>query len=168
MDNKTMMGLVTPGDQKVAVPIRDWGAMKRGLWRSRTSWEKTIRAAFAILGRCKHAEGCPGKEHEFEPCLEECPDREQRMDALVILNAAREFAPLDARRLANEPYYAPSRERYSDVLTELSAVQAELEAMHAAGFKIEPPPNEVQTLPSPAPPQIPKDLFNEETEEKSE
>ena len=51
------------------------------------------------------------------------------MSALVILNAARQFAPVDARQLAKAPYYAPSREQFSEVLGELGAAQAELKAL---------------------------------------
>jgi len=73
-----------------------------------------------------------------------CPDRETRASALVILGAARMFAPIDARQLAREPYFAPSREFFSEVMSELAAAQAELEtiyeALRTAGIPVPTPP----------------------------
>lgn len=186
MDPRKMMGFDNPGDQKVPVTVRDWSAMKLALWKSKDALEIAKREATAILDGCMHAEGCPGSEDETQPCLsdlyeksprggdetelqyearpgvrvqEGCPDREFRMSALVIINAARMFAPVNARRLANEPYFAPSREKFSEVLAELSVAQVELEmlrtALRDAGMPI-PSPNAELTalLTERAPPQF--------------
>lgn len=150
---KKMMGLLTPGDEKVQVPQRDWNALKLAAWRSRTGWVIAVRQAIEIVQRCKHAHGCPGETVETEPCLPACPDREQRMSALVVLNAARQFAPVNARQLVNEPYYAPSRERYSEVLAELAACQAELEVL---GMRADAPPNATLPKLQPEPLKIPE------------
>ena len=151
MDNQKMMGLKTPGDQKVSVPVRDWNAMKLALWRSRTGWEITARSALEALGRCKHLEGCPGVGDDDEPCLAGCEDRETRMSLLVILGAARMFAPFDARRPAAESFLAPSREYFSEVMGELSAGQIENDALRAAltaaGIEIPAPAPDVKPLP---------------------
>jgi len=174
-----MMGAKIPGDQKVAIPARDWSAMKLALWRSRAGWEIAVHEATEILARCRHVDGCPSLEDETAPCpgpkltfTEEggssvqvlgpvCPDRELRMSALVILNAARQLAPVIARRPAEAPYYAPSREYFSEVLAELTAKQIENEALRAAlrAAGIEPPappPNAEQILPQRAPAPIPQ------------
>jgi hypothetical protein len=124
-----LMGLANPGDEKVNVPARHWHGMKRALWRSRVAWEIAQKEATDMLTRCSHTEGCEGAGDETVACLPDCPDRELRMSALVILNAARQFAPLDARKMSGEPYYAPSREHFSEVIAELSACQAELEVL---------------------------------------
>jgi hypothetical protein len=128
-----MVGLVIPGDEKVPVPVRDWDGMRRQLWRSKASWEIAQKEATNLLAQCAHMEGCAGKTIETAPCLVDCPDRELRMSALVILNAARQFAPIDARRLAEGPYYAPSREHFSEVLAELAVCQVSLEAIDPDG-----------------------------------
>jgi hypothetical protein len=131
MDSGKMMGIAIPGDQKVSVPVRDWEGMKRGLWRSKVGWEIAMREATGVLARCAHMEGCAGKASDTDPCLQDCPDRELRMSALVILNAARQFAPIDARRAVEGPYFAPTRERFSEVMAELAACQTELEMLKA-------------------------------------
>lgn len=153
-----MMGFENPGDQKIPVAFRDWNAMKLALWKSKTAWEIAKREATAILSQCVHAEGCPAGQNEKQVCLsdryekapqepgesdnaylaragvrvqEGCPDRELRMSALVILNTARMFASVDARRPADGPYFAPSREYFSEVFSELGAAQVELELLRA-------------------------------------
>jgi hypothetical protein len=131
-DSRKMMGFVSPGDSRVSITVRDWSALKLALWRSQEAWRIAARAAAEIVVRCAHVDDCPGKELESEQCLPNCPDREQRMSALVILGAARMFAPVDARRPASEPYFAPTREYFSERLAELAAAQAELEAWHTA------------------------------------
>lgn len=171
------MGFENPGDQKIPVTFRDWGAMKLALWRSKTAWEIAKREATAILNRCAHTEGCPAFQDETQPCLsdryekspqelsesdgeylvrpgvrvqEGCPDRELRMSALVVLNAARMFAPVDVRRPADGPYFAPSREYFSEVLADLSASQVELEllrtALREAGVPLPSPSPELSAL----------------------
>ena len=127
-----LMGLVTPGDQKVMVHARHWDAQKRALWRSKYAWDIAMKEATNLLGRCAHMTGCEGTTVETAPCLLDCPDRELRLAALVILNAARQFAPIDARAAANAPYYVPSREHFSEVLAELGACQAELIALRGS------------------------------------
>jgi hypothetical protein len=138
---REMMGLEIPGDQKVPVPVRDWNAMKLALWRSKVAWEIAMRAAVEIIARCQHEKDCHGEWSEIAPCFAGCPDREQRMSALVILNAGRQFAPVDARKPADAPYFAPSREYFSDVLATLATTQAELEALRVQlGSNVTPPP----------------------------
>lgn len=161
MDQRKMMGFDSPGDQKVPIRVGDWHAMKLALWRSKVAWGIVARAATSIVEGCRHADGCGGRDDETEPCTSDlyeavaplvaapqmagppvvaspvmlrqgCPDRELRMSALVILNAARQFAPIDARAPANAPYYAPSREYFSDVLADLAAAQLSLSALQTA------------------------------------
>lgn len=174
---RTMMGFATPGDSRVSITVRDWSALKLALWRSKTGWETVVRAALEIVDRCRHVDGCPGKDSELEPCVADryesaepdlpatlkesgCPDREQRMSALVVLGAARMFAPIDARRLSNEPHTAPSREYYSEILASFAAAMAELEALrekYEAG--VSPPKNEGLALPTRTPEKIPQHLL---------
>ena len=134
MDQAKLQGIVAPDDHKVAVPIRHWEGMKRRLWRSKVSWDIALKEASNLLERCSHMEGCAGKTDETAPCLIDCPDRELRMSALVILNAARQFAPLDAIR-AEGPYFAPSRERFSELISELGAIQVEVAMLDPDGSK---------------------------------
>jgi hypothetical protein len=153
-----MLGLDAPGDQKVSVPVRNWTALRLALWRSKVGWGIVERSAIEVLSRCLHTENCPGAGVETEPCLPSCPDRELRMDALVILSAARTCSPVSARQPANEPYFAPSREYFSEVITELETTKLELEAMHEALRRAgvatpAPPPNE-SPVPARAPAQL--------------
>ena len=136
-----MMGLETEADKKVSLPVRFWDAMKLALWRSKVGWDAVRPQAKSILDRCRHAPGCPGEKSETDACLPDCPDRETRLSALVILTAGRQFAPVDARRLADAPYFAPTREWFSDVIAALVAAQAELEVLHAQGYAETPVPN---------------------------
>lgn len=167
-----VMGFTNPGDQKVTIPVRNWNATKLALWRSKVAWGIAMRQAQEILDRCQHSGGCPGLHDETEPCLADryepdeegkprqvqigCRDRETRMSALVILNAGRTLAPVDAVKLANEPYLAPSREFYSEVIASFAALQAELDAVYEAikkaGITVEvtPPPQL-----SPSTPRLP-------------
>lgn len=145
---RKMMGFETSADVQVKISMRDWDALRRALWRSSVGWEITMRAASEIIQRCQHIEDCPGASSETEPCLgglgsdvEPCPDRETRMDALVILNAARMHAPVNAARAADQPFIAPSREYYSEILASFVVAQAQLEALRAAGVTIPEPPS---------------------------
>lgn len=146
MDPKKLMGFETEADKKVALRSGDFYAMKLALWRSKVSWEIAVREAKSILDQCSHNEGCPAKTDEAGVCLSDvyenqqlvsvgCPDREKRLSSLVILNAARRFAPLDAKKLADAPYFAPSREHFSAVLGELAATQAELAELRGVTTK---------------------------------
>jgi hypothetical protein len=126
---RAMMGLEHPSDGSVAVPIRNWEGMKLALWRSKVAWEIAAKAAIGLVQGCRHTPECLGEKDELEVCLPTCPDREARLSALVILTAARQFTTIDARRPAEAPYFAPSREFFSEVLAELAASQAELEAL---------------------------------------
>ena len=132
MNDDKLMGLVTPGDHKVLVAVRHWDAQKRALWRSKYAWDIALKEATNLLGRCAHMTGCEAKTVETASCLPDCPDRELRLAALVILSAARQFAPINAKQLANTPYYTPSREHFSEVVAELGACQAELEALRGS------------------------------------
>jgi hypothetical protein len=131
MDPQKLMGFVTPGDKKVPVSVRDWDAMKRALWHSKNSWDIVLRESTGLLARCAHMEGCPGKEDETAPCLPDCPDREMRLSMLVILTTARQFESVNAHRPADAPYFAPSREHFSEVLAELAACQVEIETLRS-------------------------------------
>lgn len=150
---RRMMGLDAPSDQKVAIRIRDWNALKLAVWRSRVGWEIVAREATEIVRRCLHAPGCLGATDDSAPCLNDCADREQRMSALVVLNATRLLAPFDASQPATEPYMAPSRELYAEIIAELAATQIELDAYRAKvgrdTERVQPPPNEHPTLPPP-------------------
>jgi hypothetical protein len=145
-----MLGFDNPGDQKVPVSVRDWNAQKLALWRSKIGLQSAAQRAKAIIERCRHVEGCPGKVFEHEPCFGDCPDRENRMDALVILNNFRTYAPANARNIASQPFFAPTRELYSELIAELLSTQAELEALKSISVQVvEPPPNEEPaTLPA--------------------
>jgi hypothetical protein len=149
---REMMGLEIPGDRRVPISVRDWNAMRLALWRSSVGWGIVMRQAVSILDDCLHDPSCPGADSETELCLPNCEDREKRMSALVILNAARQFAPVDARRAADDQYFAPSREYFSEVLSSLAAAQAEneilREALRRAGIEAPtPPPNETPAVP---------------------
>lgn len=144
-----MMGFESPADQKVAVRVGDWSAMKQASWRSRLGWDIAARQAEEILSRCAHSDGCLGADQDTEPCLPSCPDREMRMSALVILTAAKQCAPT-AHKPADEAYFAPSREYFSEVMAELAAAQVELEALRSLlkEHGVEPPsPQVVLSLP---------------------
>lgn len=152
MNQAEMMGFKLPDDQRVPVLVRDWNALKLALWRSKTALDIAMREAEGIVARCAHMEGCAGKEVETESCLRDCPDRELRMSALVILSAARQLTPAIARKPANAPYYAPSREYFSEVLAKLAATEVELETLRAG----QAPSGTDPTLPPspPPPPQL--------------
>lgn len=139
MDNAQLRGDKTPGDQRFPVALRDWNGLKLALWRSSELSRIVVREARLVLDTCRHTEGCPGHEAEQEPCDPRCPDRETRMSALVILNAARQLAPENARKPAEERYFAPSREYFSEVIAALSAAQVEnkilRDALHDAGLE---------------------------------
>jgi len=140
MDPKKQMGFETEADKKVQMRAGDLSGLKRALWVSKEAWEIVEREAESILGRCQHLDGCPAATDETAQCLGGgifgsdvvgCPDRELRLSALVILNAARQFESVDARRPAESPYFAPSREYFSKVLAELGAVQIENDELRA-------------------------------------
>jgi hypothetical protein len=163
MNPQKMMGYEIPGDQKASIPIRDWNAMKLALWRSRVAWDIAVVQAHEILDRCRHTESCPGAIDESQPCVsdryaaqengtqvlveEGCVDREVRMSALVIMNAGRQFAPQIAHKPADAPYFAPSREYFSEVLASLVAAEAELEVLRAKFGEQCPPPHPLLTTP---------------------
>ena len=177
MKSAQMMGFESPGDKKIAVSVRDWNAMKLAMWRNRVGWESAQNQAIEILERCEHVEHCPGLTSDTEPCVADkyetvdgdvqlvskgCRDRELRMSALVILNNARQYAPIDARKLNDSTYFAPSREYFSEVLSSLGAAQIENEVLRellrAAGVAVpEPPPNpgDHPALPAQPPVQLP-------------
>jgi len=138
MDHNRMMGVVSESDRRYSVSVRDWDAMKRALWRSKVAWDIAQREAEALVKRAAHMEGCAGKDDETASCLADCPDRELRLSALVILNAARQLTQAGVSRPADAPFFAPSRELYSEILGELAACHAELEALR--GAKVTEPP----------------------------
>lgn len=157
-----MLGLDDPGDKKIGVRVREWNALKLAVWRCKFGLGAIEQAAINIIERCKHSEECPGAEDATEPCLQSCPDRELRMDALVMLNSARTYSPADARKPAEGVYFSPSREYFSEVFAELAATQIEnvalREALRRAGVEPPSPPNEELTpkrlVPTPALPQL--------------
>lgn len=131
-------------DDAVPVKVRVWNGAKLALWKSKTGWEIARKQAAEILARCRHVDGCPGRQQESEPCSSDCPDRETRMSALVILSAARAHEPVSVSRLADQPYMMPSREFVSSLVAELCACQAELEVLRGT----------VVTVPPAEPPQL--------------
>jgi hypothetical protein len=131
-------------EPQTKIDNRVWFGTKLALWRSKVGWEIAVKQATEILARCRHADGCAGDKDEQAPCQADCPDREVRMSALVVLNAGRQFAPLNASKLAQQPYVMPSREYFSAVIAELAAAQAELEVLRGT----------VVTMPAPNPPQL--------------
>jgi len=161
MDPKKMLGFETEADKRVPIRAGDFLAMKLALWRSRVSWEIVMQRAQEILDTCEHLDGCPGASDDAKACIPDvhdakcpsiadpsadclpeckhgCRDREIRLSALVMLAAARQFAPLDAKKLADAPYFAPSREHYAAVLGELAQAQAELAAIRGAAVTVPP------------------------------
>lgn len=149
MNDRKVLGETSPLDQRVAVSVRDWEAMKRAIWRSKMALAIAEREAREILGRCAHDEQCPGRSDDLAPCLQLCSDREQRMSALVIANAAQQLAPVDARKPAEGSYFAPSREYYSDVLAELGAAQALIAALSERGVQFPTLPDAPPTVVAP-------------------
>jgi hypothetical protein len=142
--NQQKMAGLAP-ELRTTVDNRVWFGAKLALWRSKYAWDIAVRQATEIVSRCRHEDDCDGANDETVPCLATCPDREIRMSALVVLNAARQFAPPIASKLANQPYLAPSREYFSDVVGELAACQAELEVLRGTVVTA-PPENEPPKL----------------------
>jgi hypothetical protein len=138
MDKSQQHMLGLDPEPQVKVGARVWFGQKLALWRSKVGWDIAVKQAAEIVLRCRHAGGCPGAKDEHAPCVAECPDREIRMSALVVLNAARQFAPPIASKLANQPYVAPTREYFSEVVADLAACQAELAALR--GTVVTAPP----------------------------
>lgn len=136
------LGLETDGDKRVTISVRHWEALRLALWRSKVAWEAVLPQARLILEQCGHAAGCPGITSESEPCGPDCPDRERRLSALVILAAAKPFQLVDARGPSEGRFIAPSRERYSEVMAALAVAQAELDALHTQGHTVTPPPQD--------------------------
>jgi hypothetical protein len=139
-----MMGL--DPEPRTMISSRVWFGQKLALWKSKVAWEITVKQAAEIVARCSHMTGCPAESTETEPCLQDCPDREIRMSALVILNAARQFAPPNASKIAGQAYSAPSRETFSGIVAELGACQVELETLR--GTVVTMPPPELQEKPA--------------------
>jgi hypothetical protein len=137
MDHNRMMGHAA--DKRIQVDTRVWFGQKLALWRSKVGWEIAVKQAAEITARCKHAPECAGADDETEPCSDSCPDREVRMSALVILNAARQFTPPMASKLAEQPYAMASREYVSALIAELAACQAELETLRGTVVTMPPP-----------------------------
>ena len=133
-----LMGLEVPGDERVMVTAREWNAMKLALWRSHVAWEIVQKQATEIVASAKHVIGCAGSTSNTEPCAQGCPDRETRMSALVILGAARQSAPAIVHKPADAPYFAPSREYFSEVTAALAVAEAELAVLR--GKERTPPP----------------------------
>ncbi len=138
------LGIETDGDRRVAISVRHWDALRLALWRSKVAWEAVLPQARLILEQCGHAAGCPGITSESETCGPDCPDRERRLSALVILAAAKPFQQIDVRGPESR-FIAPSRERYSEVMAALAVAQAELDAFRAQGLTVTPPPQDVPT-----------------------
>lgn len=145
MDKQQQHMLGRDPEPRTTIDNRVWFGAKLALWRSKVGWEIAVKQAAEIVARCSHMTGCPAESVETEPCLADCPDREIRMSALVVLNAARDFAPPNASKLANQPYMAPSREYFSAAVADLAACQAELEALRGTVVTM-PPPNEPPQL----------------------
>jgi hypothetical protein len=134
-------------DTKVTIDSRHWDALKRTVWRMQTSWRFVERAASEILARCRHADGCPGTLDTTAPCLRECPDRETRMDALVICSNASGFIVNAVGQLPATSYTPPTREHYDLIVAaavtaeeELDALKLKNESSHAEPPDTEYPP----------------------------
>jgi len=136
-----MMGMAP--EPRTLVDNRVWFGQKLALWRSKVAWDIAVKQAAEIVIRCSHMKGCPAETVETEPCLADCPDREIRMSALVILNAARDFAPSNAAKITSQSYLAPSREYFSAIVAELAACQAELATLRGTVVTM-PPTSEPQ------------------------
>lgn len=116
-------------ETKVTIDSRHWDALKRTVWRMQTSWRFVEGAAAAILSRCRHAEGCPGALNMTEPCLRECPDRETRMDALVICSNASGFALTPVGQSHATSYTPPTREHYDLIVAAAVTAEEELDVL---------------------------------------
>jgi hypothetical protein len=132
-----MLGL--DPEPRTLVDNRVWFGQKLALWKSKVGWEIATKQAAEIVARCAHMTGCPAEKVETELCLRDCPDREIRMSALVVLNAARQFAPPVASKISGQLYTMPSREYFSAVVAELAACQAELETLRGTAMTMPPP-----------------------------
>jgi len=124
-------------EPRTTVDNRVWFGQKLALWKSKVALEIAGKQAAEILARCAHMTGCPAESVETESCLPDCPDREIRMSALVILSAAHQLAPPVASKLA-QPYTAPSRETFSAIVADLAACQAVLETLRGAAVTMPP------------------------------
>jgi hypothetical protein len=147
-DQRQMLAI--PSERKVQVDVRVWFGAKLAIWRCKVAADIIVKRAAEIVARCRHAEGCHGAAEEFEPCLPGCLDRETRMDALVVLNAARQSAPVSASKLADQPYMPPSREYFSAIVAELAACQAELEVLRGSVVTAPPETDPPQIQEKPA------------------
>jgi hypothetical protein len=129
-------------EPRVPVDVRVWSGQKLALWKSKVGWDIAAKQAAEITARCRHAPECPAPADPNEPCLSECPDHEIWLSALVVLNAARAFAPPVASKIAEQPYAMPSREYVASLVAELGACQAELEVLR--GTVVTMPPDSPQ------------------------
>ncbi len=143
MNDQHMLG--RDPEPRTLVDNRVWFGQKLALWRSKVAWDIAVRQASEIVARCSHMTGCAAESVETEPCLPDCPDREIRMSALVVLNAARQFAPVSAKKMMGQSYIPPSREYFSDIVSELAACQAELEVLRGTVVTV-PPQNDPPQL----------------------
>lgn len=143
MTQQRMLG--NEPEPRTLVDNRVWFGTRLMLWRSQVAWDIAVKQATEIVARCRHVTGCPAESIETDPCLSDCPDREIRLSALVVLNAARQFAPINASKVTQQSYTAPSREYFSAIVADLAACQAELEVLRGTVITM-PPPNEPPTL----------------------
>jgi hypothetical protein len=141
-DQAQLSGLLP--EKQVKIDTRVWFGVKLALWRSKIALDIAVKQAAEIVARCRHTDGCEGAASEEEPCLDACPDREIRMSALVVLNAGRQHAPVNASKLAQQPYMPPSREYFSAVVADLAACQAELAVLR--GTVVTMPPTDSPQL----------------------
>lgn len=141
MNRREMLGYETQDDKRVPVTVRDWQAMRRAIWRSAKGWEIVANTAQEIIDACDHVDECPGLEDDTAECLRDryeagvkvadgCRDRELRASASVILAAALTHAPRDVHKPTDE-YFAPSREYFSEILSQLHVYQLEIEDLRA-------------------------------------
>ncbi len=138
-----MLGL--DPELQTKVDNRVWFAQRLALWRSKVAWDIAVKQASEIVQRCRHEHGCDGAKDDGAPCLAECPDREIRMSALVVLGAGLQFAPVSAAKVLAQPFSAPGREYFTSIVAELAACQAELEILRGTVVAV-PAPNEAPTL----------------------
>jgi hypothetical protein len=136
-----MLGFQPEG--KVTIDVRHWDALRRIVWRMKTSWGFVENECNAIIATCRHVDGCRGAVDSTETCHPQCPDRQTRLSALVILANAREFARADVHK-PGANYIPPTREYFDALVSDLATAEYTLEEVRRkVADAVEP------TLPAP-------------------
>ncbi len=135
-------------DAKVTIDARHWEALRRIVWRMKVAWGFVEQECLALVATCRHVDGCRGAVESTEPCRAECPDRQTRLSALVVLANAREFARADARK-PGASYIPPTREYFDAIVSDLVAAEVALDEVRR---KVVAATELVPALTEPAPP----------------